>query len=338
MPGQVIASFVRPFAEFLRAGGKDPVALAKRVGVVDPEKAGRDWLTRAQVRAYLDEAAGELRDPFLGLNVAKARPKGTYGLVEFGTRSAPDLRSAFEFTITYSPLLKEGLESYFDEDATQGRYGFGSPDEPLGLGRHGHEYKLLAALIIIREMMGTDWEPNRIWFSHPAPTDLSAHRTIAPRAELVFGQSDNGFAFAQSSLDQKLVSADEPLFGFLRKQAARLLAVPRETPFIADVRTRLGKLLAAGTPDVDALAKQLHMSSRTLQRRLEGEGLKFQGLLDQLRQQLARRMVGQSDQETETISKQLGYANVTAFLRAFKRWTAMSPTEYRRRARRGDES
>src|SRR6185312_1204744 len=99
MPGQVIASFLRPFAQHLRHGGKDPLEVARRLGLADPEKAGRDWLSRAQVRAYLEEAALELRDPNLGLSVARARPRGTYGLVEFGTRSAPDLRAAFEFTI-----------------------------------------------------------------------------------------------------------------------------------------------------------------------------------------------------------------------------------------------
>ncbi|MBS2031352.1 MAG: AraC family transcriptional regulator ligand-binding domain-containing protein [Deltaproteobacteria bacterium] len=337
MPGQVIASYVRPFAQHLRAGGKDPLALAKRVGIPDPEKAKSEWLTRAQVRTYLDEAALEIRDPDLGLTVAREREKGSYGLVEFGTRSAPDLRGALAFTLTYSPLLKEGMESYFDEDDTAARFGFGSPDDALGLGRHGHEYKLLAALMIIRDVLGGELEPGRIWLAHPAPADLRGLRAVAPRSEFLFGQSDNGFSFPKEALDQRLVSADPALFAFLSKQAARLLAAPRETPFIADVRTRLGKLLAAGTADVEALAKQLHMSSRTLQRRLEGEGLKFQGLLDQMRQQLARRLVGQSEQETEDISKQLGYANVTAFLRAFKRWTAMSPTEYRRRARRGDE-
>jgi AraC-like DNA-binding protein len=94
------------------------------------------------------------------------------------------------------------------------------------------------------------------------------------------------------------------------------------------------KELEGGNPSAVRIASALHMSGRTLTRRLEDEGTTFKDLLDDLRKSLSLRYVGSTDLGLSEIAFLLGFSQSAAFHRAFKRWTQQTPLEYRR-ARRG---
>ena len=125
------------------------------------------------------------------------------------------------------------------------------------------------------------------------------------------------------------------LFPFLEKQARAKAGQTDEGAFLFDLRQRLKAQLSEGSSEMNDLARGFRMSPRTLHRRLAVEGLNFQRLLDQVRHELAESLVGQSEGSIEQIANRLAYSNVPAFLRAFKRWTRMSPTAFRQRAEGG---
>ena len=174
-----------------------------------------------------------------------------------------------------------------------------------------------------------------MWFEHAQPEDLSEYARIFGQNKILFGMPHNGFVFAAELLSRPLPSADDKLHALIRKHADALVAeLPRAQSFTQRVRELLLKELEGGNPSAVRIASALHMSGRTLTRRLEDEGTTFKDLLDDLRKSLSLRYVGSTDLGLSEIAFLLGFSQSAAFHRAFKRWTAQTPLEYRR-SRRG---
>lgn len=333
MPPLLRASLLRPFAERLAALGGDPQALAAKLDIDLGGEREAARVTAAQVRAFCEQAARLGGDPALGLNAALERPAGSFGMVEVAARSAPDLRAALGFRIEFGQLLHEGVEVYLDEDAREGRLGFSLPGDRAGLGRHVHEFRLASSVLLIRRAIGTRWNPARAWFSNPEGPTTEALAALLRTRELEFDQPDTGVALTLRDLGRRTRGGDPLVFEYWRRQALRRLPRQRDTHFADELRKRLRAQLARGAPDMAEVARQLHMSPRTLHRRLASEALNFQTVLDELRREQAEREVAQTERSSAELAARLGYADVSTFLRAFKRWTGVSPTEFRRQSR-----
>ena len=95
------------------------------------------------------------------------------------------------------------------------------------------------------------------------------------------------------------------------------------------VRVRLTEQLSSGHATQDSVADALHMSLRTLQRRLNNEGTSYRGLLDETRRELAAHYMAESHRPINEITYLLGFSEPSNFSRAFRRWTGKSPSAYR---------
>ena len=95
------------------------------------------------------------------------------------------------------------------------------------------------------------------------------------------------------------------------------------------VRAKLVDLLSMGEPSRELIAKELNMSVRNLQRKLQEQNTSYKDLLDDVRQDLAKQFINQSHISLGEISFRLGFATTSSFARAFKRWMGVSPGKYR---------
>ena len=112
--------------------------------------------------------------------------------------------------------------------------------------------------------------------------------------------------------------ADEPL----TSEVARMSLSTR-------VRSLIAHQLARGKVGVEAVASQLHMSRYTLHKKLKREGLTFASLLEEVRRTQALSYLQDRSKPLVEIAEQLGFSELSAFSRAFKRWMGASPAEYR---------
>ena len=104
---------------------------------------------------------------------------------------------------------------------------------------------------------------------------------------------------------------------------------PSTAPFVERVREAVERELGTGSLGVATLSRTLGTSSRTLQRRLGEIGLSFRDVVDEVRERRARAYLTDPALSTTDIARLLGYAEVSAFLRAFKRWTGTTPGRVR---------
>jgi AraC-like DNA-binding protein len=321
---------VRPFLKIFGRDPRFPKELLDPLWAMDPDE-------RMPMTVSLELLRGGIAitgDENIGLKAAAEVERGDYGVLEYVARSAPTLGAATEILGRYLALVSDAVR--FTLEVKDGRAQI-RLESTVVLPRANADFQSAAFFWASRLMMGEDAvnHPVEVWFEHTEPADLSEYGQAFLGNKVMFGMPWNGFVFDAALLDQPMPGADDKLHVLIRKHADALLEeLPRAQSFTQRVRELLLKELEGGNPSAVRIASALHMSGRTLTRRLEDEGTTFKDLLDDLRKSLSLRYVGSTDLGLSEIAFLLGFSQSAAFHRAFKRWTAQTPLEYRR-ARRG---
>jgi AraC-like DNA-binding protein len=184
---------------------------------------------------------------------------------------------------------------------------------------------------IVRELTGATGAIRSVMFAHPAPADDSEHRAFF-RCPVAFGRGENRIEFERSLLGQPLKGGDEALLSVLDEQAQRFLREhPAKTDGLSRVREQVRIAVESGQPSLERVAEALRASPRTLQRKLAEKGTTFHRVVDQVREDLARDHITNSRLTLGEVAYLLGFSELSAFSRAFKRWTGLSPARYRAR-------
>ncbi|WP_437521210.1 AraC family transcriptional regulator [Sorangium sp. So ce726] len=210
-----------------------------------------------------------------------------------------------------------------------------SPRFTLG-ARIATECSLAVHLRCFRQCAGVEFSPLRVNFRHAAPRDLAAHRDFF-RCPVEFDAPRDGFAFPASLLDLVPRDANPALSAFFHQHAEELRRrrVADASPMSDRVRDVIAHLLASGEPSATAVARRLGASERTLRRHLEDEGTTLRQIVSEVRRQTAEELLRESDTSMSEIAFLLGFSEVTAFARAFKRWSGRTPGRFREEARGG---
>jgi AraC-like DNA-binding protein len=323
---------VGPALREVRAAGGSVASLVQRFGLGPTAKTDAEVsLSLPVLRSLFDAVACELGDPFLGIRMARRFCRGTFGLTEFVARTAPTLGAAWNRVAHYIRLLNDLVVVRVQSRGPFATIHEHVPGSRDALGRHANEFFVSMVVLQAREMCGVPIVPRRVCLTHDEPPDASElYVTVGCRLE--FGAETNRVEFEPEIFDLPLLGADPTLHALLDMQAQKALA-SRASPthLVNMVRSSIAEHLT-GSRILDAVAHSVQLSPRTLQRRLYKEGASFQQLIDDVRAQIARREFDQGRSLSE-VAVNLGYASSPPFLRAFKRWTGMTPGAYRHRGR-----
>jgi AraC-like DNA-binding protein len=268
-------------------------------------------------------------DEDLGLKAAREIVPGDYGVIEFMAYSATTMRASVELLARYLRLVNDALVFSL---RVEGERATIQLDSRIALPRAGVDFQSAAFYVATLQRADNIIDPDyEAWFTHPQPAGIEEYtRTFAP-GRVRFSAPFNGFVFAARMLEQSLRAADASLHGVLRRYADLMLAELPKSESVSDkVRAFVSQQLAHGEPSVARAARALHMSRRTLARKLEREGTSFKTLLDETRRRLALRYLSEHQICSTEVAFLLGFAHTGAFFRAFKRWTGSSPSAYRR--------
>jgi AraC-like DNA-binding protein len=331
--GATVSVFVlRAMVSAIGRGGADTQAFLAALGLSPEALAAEDGRVRSSViHDAWREGERLTNDPSLGLHAAQHLRMGDLDVLDYVCRSSRSLGECFVHVERYIRVLHDAAVVRLTVDGADATVTYRGLASPGGVLRHGAEYIVAAFVLRGRAFTRSNWAPREVWFQHPAPDDESEYRKVFG-CPVYFRRESNAILLDRALLDTPVPTADGALHAVLARHANELLARVPESSTVADqVRRLLPEALRLGTTQVTDLAGQLHLTPRSLQRRLSEEGTSFQQLLDETRRELALRYVHVRGMTIAELAFLLGFADASSFIRAFKRWTGDAPSDYRRR-------
>lgn len=328
--GTIAIGFVHEALECVRARGLDANELLARSGI-SPE-----LLNRRQARVSANHyavlwrlIARSIDDEFFGLDSHPMR-SGSFVLLCRALLDSPNLERGLNRALRFLRLILDDIEGRLVIDGeiahilVVDRPANAPPKRAFVYGTF-----LLIVLGLACWLVGRRIPVRAASFRGPEPSFSNEWR-IMFSPELAFEQPVSGISFPAAYLALPNHQTERTMAQFLHQAPANLLVKYRnDTSHAARIRRHLREVAPAQWPDFDTLAREFHASPSTLRRRLENEGQSYRAILDDVRRDLAIALLSHSEKSIMEIAAELGFAEPSAFHRAFKKWTGTRPGEYR---------
>lgn len=307
--------------------GLDPLKMLKTVGLGttlldDPE----NMISYSAMGRLVRACAERTRCPHFGLLIGQRAGLDCLGLIGQLSLYVPDVGTALRGMILHLHLHDRGAVPALsvERNAAVLSYLVYQP----GVEGTFQIYDAAIAIIynILRKLCGPGWLPNEVLFAHRQPEDLGPYRKFF-QAPLHFDQEQTALVFAPHWLQAASIGADTQQQQQFGEQIAQL-EQQAQRDVVGRLRCALATLIMTQSASLEQAAELFSMHPRTLNRRLAERGCTFRGLAEGVRYDLARQFLENTSMPISQIAAVLGYAETSAFTRAFRRWSGFSPTAW----------
>ncbi|MFZ5723581.1 MAG: AraC family transcriptional regulator [Pseudomonadota bacterium] len=331
-PISIISAAVSYAARF----GVNADILFQRAGVppqvmADPEAL----ITVGQYHEMAVQAQALLGDPAFALHLGEWLRVETAEVIGTLYLTAPTVRASLLQCVRFMPLVTPCVDAALEEDGNEARYYcLIAPSLADDFRFLYAEATLSITWHLIRTLTGRpDINPVRIRLRHDGSARLAEFRRLFGSDVVIeFNAGEDVTVFDRSLLDVPNAGNSPTVHAQMETLALARLA---KVPSVETASTSVLRLLEVHTGrdvlDLEQVAERLGTTARTLQRRLRDENTSFQKLRDGLRYRQAQSMLRDERMDVATIAATLGFSEPTTFHRAFKSWSGLSPTEFRRR-------
>jgi AraC-like DNA-binding protein len=321
----MVASLVRSLGDRARGLGLERIAGVKSLdALADPT---------VRLRSGVDDeifatAARGLRMPWLGVWFgAEVADERSFGALGYLVRHAPTVGESFARVLRYHRLFTSAEPTEIHTGRSTIRIVEGAESAALWSPAMG-DAVIATWLSLIRRWTGVAIAPVTVELAYPRPVEDAHHREHFGEA-LRFGAPAYALELPSDILTLPLLGADPMLGDILERHAQELLGLGADhSGLVRDVYAAF----EAGHDELSAVARALRVQPRTLQRQLADLGLTLRELRDQHRRQRAERLLADPRRSLKEVAVSLGFADATAFRRAFVRWTGRPPREQVSRA------
>jgi AraC-like DNA-binding protein len=317
----------------ITAAGGNPDQILRGLGLersvlTNPE----GFISTSTLARLLEEAARVTADDCFGLHFGERYNPKNIGPLIYVALNSPTIRAGIENVERYLKVHNEAAKWFFTVEGERAYIRYEVADLGIEAPRQYNEASMAIALNTFRIMAGSHWKAQEVQFAHKAPAQTSEHLRVFG-APVLFDCATNAFVIEREFLERQIPAADPRLYRILKQYLERVLnEMPPEDDLLASVRRAIGELMRDGDPKLTRVAKKIAMSPRTLQRRLKEYGVDFKKLMDDTRRRFALNYLRARKNTLTEVAYLLGYSELSAFNRAFKRWTGSTPLDYRRTA------
>jgi AraC-like DNA-binding protein len=310
-----------------RRAGYDCSTLLQQLGIT-PELLAepRARIAPEQFTRLLQMLWQALDDEYLGFADGPSK-RGTFAMMCHALIHCRTLEKALQRGLLFYSLFPQGPRWRLSREGDMARLSL--DDSQLW----DPDHFLSESLLVIWHRLGSWLIGQRIrleqaTFSYPIPAHASEYDLLFP-CPLMFSAASSSLVFHSRYLNLPLLQDERTLKHFLERSPADLLSRPDEGHSLSSQIRRLLSRDRTPWPDLEAVAQHLHISPQTLRRHLREESTNFQALKDELRRDIAIFHLGRADLSLQEIAEQLGFSEPSAFHRAFKKWTGVTPGAYR---------
>lgn len=317
----------------LEQHGIDPAPLFRELGIgldvlQDPNARipALKWDVLIRRAADLDPAPG------FALVDAKCWHPSNLGALGFAWLSSSTLRTGLSRLMRYWKLLGERSKLHLIDQGTSVKVVVDSGRTDPVISGHIADFTLSMIYSLCELNRGEGLRPLELCMRYVWPGEQQAYERRFG-CQVVCSASEDSLTFSASDLDQPLPTGNRQIAATLDQVLTEQLAHLDKHNVVARCKASLLEQLSEGDLSEQDMAEQLHMSRRTLQRKLAEAEITYQRLVDETRRDLALRYIEDPRKSIVDITFLLGFSQQSAFTRAFKRWTGVSPTLYRQRLR-----
>jgi AraC-like DNA-binding protein len=317
---------------YLTSLGVDVDVFLRSLGI-DPQtfKSPDEYIP---VETYLlleEEAARYVDDPYFGLHVGEFAEAGSWSILGYMMMNCKTLGEAFEKSGRYSRIIGNVIEARSELHFNKVKAIFFTPPHVPEMSRHCYETIFSSTVRMMRMFTGVQVDPLEVTFTSPEPESRAEYERVFC-CPVRFGQKYNSFTVDLRTANIPIRMANPLLLEKFEKYAQDFLAqMERKDETTQDVTHIILSRLDDESLTIRKVAREMAVSVRTLQNRLEAEGVVFSDLLREIRQQLAQKYLCEN-YSVEQITYLLGFSEPSVFRKAFKKWSGVTPREYRESA------
>jgi|GEM_PF-707204 len=331
-PKLAAARFLRALLEAGERGGVDRAAVMRAIGITAMEVDDPSgWIPAAQMTRAWELVPEMSGDPSFGIHAAETSPLGVFGPLDFATMSSATVGDALGRVVKYYATMGAMSELRLAHDKG-GAIRLTTKVIVKGKGDLRHFVENLFALIVTRIRMAAMFAARgdidvRVRFVHAAPRDGAEHlRVFGPN--VTFRASRDELSIGAKTAAMVLLTSNPDLSPILEREGERLGLRP-DAPIVERVRRAIEQAMRGGGVGLDDVARKLGVGPRTVQRLLQRDGTSFADVLDAVRKDIAIKTLESGGAVASELAYALGFAQPSAFYRAFRRWTGKTPSQWK---------
>lgn len=286
---------------------------------------------RIPIETYLliqDEAAHYVNDPYFGLHMGEFAEAGSWSILGYIMMNCKTLGEVFEKSARYSRIIGNLIEARAELRFNKIHVVYFTPPHAPVMSRHCFESTFSSSVRMMRSLTGEPISPLEVGFIYPPPESTAEYQRVF-NCPVHFNQKDNWLSLDWRIVNTPVRMANPSLLEQFEQYARDFLAQMERK----DATTRaVTRIILARLDDeslsIEKVAREMAVSVRTLQKRLDDEGVVFSDLLRDIRQRLAKKYL-RENYSVEQITYLLGFSEPSVFRKAFKKWAGVTPREYR---------
>ena len=283
------------------------------------------------IETYLfieEEAARYTDDPSFGFHMGQYAEAGSWSILGYMMMNCQNLGEAFEKSARYSCIIGNLIEGHATLRFNKIRVNLVIPPHAPEMPRHCFESTIASSVRMMRTLTGEEIKPLEVTFAYPKPESVAEYESFFG-CPVRFGQDENTFTIPLKVIFTPILFANPELLEYFENYAQEVLAeMDRRSEYASTVTKILLSQLDDEDLSIKKVAKEMSVSVRTLQNRLKAEGVLFSDLLQEVREKLAKKYL-RENYSVEDITYLLGFSEPSVFRKAFKKWSGVTPGQYR---------
>jgi len=329
---------LRLIYQAMKSKGVDTDAIFSRLGV-DEEYVYTDQLrTPHSAQLFFWQVVEDVTDdPDIGLHLGQAIPVYKGQVLEYLFLSSPTFGEGLRRAQNYQRLLSDAAKTDFEILGDEACLIVDTASDEVSRLKHFNECFIQGLTHFFKSITGGEFHPSRIEFEHDRTERQDYVRQILD-CDVRFGCRENRLYFPVSLLALPSPHAEPELLALHERFASEQVARLEKKDIVGQVERIVAELLDSGDVTLDAVAERLDIKPRTLRTRLTEAETSFNQVLADFRYRLARQLLANTDESIDEIVYLTGFSEPSTFYRAFKRWSGMTPIEYRKGAQSRDAS
>jgi AraC-like DNA-binding protein len=327
-PGSIRIGPFMSIPRVLQQLGHNPRPVLRRVGLSLKSMSNPEMIVPfAKIGRLLSVCAEVSGCPYFGLLVGQQVPASALGVLGFTIQNAANVDTALSNLVRYRGLNDRGGFITLEREGTLARLQYSIIKQDITGADQLYDCAIAIGCNILRGLCGHQWTPTEVLLAHGKPEDRAPFDTFF-RSQVRFDTVYSGLLFNRRWLEKAPPGADPLVYRQMLREARQLHHdEPAETD---EILLQLRALLRGGLCQQQEVAALLGIHRRTLGRQLRSAGTTFRHEVEAMRFAQARHLLADATLNTKQVAFTLSFADVSAFTHAFKRWSGMSPGQWRK--------